>query len=356
MKEHPQLAATLARAEREGRCAVWTTKAGKEAVWKRVQCGELVSPYPHLFLSSGRWETLDAAAQTLHVIRGLAAYADDIVFCGPTAAVAYGLQAVNETLNLGIYIAKVSPKSIRRVLVRHVRRPTDTPPAPRRAQWMGASAAQLEGVQCSNGVSVLDIAVVLTQCAMLLPFAQALAIFDSAFALPTADAERVRAAARTLEAQEAVSRLLRFREPESANGGESFARGVMIEEGFPAPRVQERFFPATGGVRKTDYSWHLGNGDIIVGELDGKAKYGDPEMTQGRSPEEIAHAQVMREQELLACGVSRIVRFTFDEARERGPLIAKLVAAGVPRFGHAFAGALTSETISLGTLELGTAN
>lgn len=78
------------------------------------------------------------------------------------------------------------------------------------------------------------------------------------------------------------------------------------------------------------FLWRTTDGRIIVGELDGTAKYVDPKMTDRRSIQETVQAEREREQALFRAGVTKIVRLTFDDAVQQKPLIAKLRRAGVP--------------------------
>ncbi|WP_291788685.1 hypothetical protein [Bifidobacterium sp.] len=128
-----------------------------------------------------------------------------------------------------------------------------------------------------------------------------------------------------------IFKLLRYTDARSENGGESFARAVMIENGFSVPQLQVPFTdPLTGKQFRVDFLWRTADGRIIVGELDGTAKYVDPQMTDRKSIQETVQAEREREQALFRAGVTDIVRFTFDDAVRQKPLIAKLRRAGVP--------------------------
>ena len=117
----------------------------------------------------------------------------------------------------------------------------------------------------------------------------------------------------------------------SENGGESLARGTMIEAGFSIPQLQIPFTDPTTGERfRVDFLWRADDGRIIVGEFDGTAKYVDPEMTGRKSIQETVQTERNREQALRRAGVTEVVRFTFDDVLQRNPLIAKLRRAGVP--------------------------
>lgn len=106
---------------------------------------------------------------------------------------------------------------------------------------------------------------------------------------------------------------------------------MRIENGFAVPQLQVSFADSlTGKQFRVDFLWRTTDGRIIVGELDGTAKYVDPKMTDRRSIQETVQAEREREQALFRAGVTEIVRLTFDDAVQQKPLIAKLRRAGVP--------------------------
>ena len=70
-----------------------------------------------------------------------------------------------------------------------------------------------------------------------------------------------------------LRRLCCFANGLSENGGESFARGTMIDLGFMVPELQHEFVAPNSGVKyRCDFLWQLPGGGLIVGELDGYGK------------------------------------------------------------------------------------
>ncbi|MBW3091285.1 hypothetical protein [Bifidobacterium miconisargentati] len=122
-------------------------------------------------------------------------------------------------------------------------------------------------------------------------------------------------------------------DPLSENGGESLARAVMIEEGFPVPQLQ-RVLETPGNPGewyRVDFMWSFPGRYTVIAEYDGVVKYTDPAMTGRRSIQAVVNQQGERERKLYEWGVNRIVRLSYDDVMRRQPLIDKLCAAGLPR-------------------------
>lgn len=76
---------------------------------------------------------------------------------------------------------------------------------------------------------------------------------------------------------------------------ESQSRVLISTMGFPPPELQARFELADGRAAFTDFFWR----DFRhIGEFDGIGKYRDPELLQGRTPEEVLLAEKDREDDL----------------------------------------------------------
>lgn len=156
----------------------------------------------------------------------------------------------------------------------------------------------------------------LIDCSSALYFRCALSIFDSAFAHGVTANDVLEECEKDPCAHPAVAKLLLYANPDSDNGGESFARGTMIEEGFMPPMVQVPFI-VNGKSYRVDFLWKLADERIIVGEFDGTAKYVDPDMTDRRSIQGTVFLEREREDALRQAGVTDIVRFTFDDVLQK---------------------------------------
>lgn len=124
---------------------------------------------------------------------------------------------------------------------------------------------------------------------------------------------------------------MRFADGNSENGGESFARGVMIEEGFLPPRLQVEIPDPVepGRMYRVDYLWET-DGGVIVGELDGRDKLADPALRKGKSMADVLRDERTRESRLTATG-AKVMRFSFKDVLDRKRFVRMLEAFGVPR-------------------------
>ncbi len=151
-----------------------------------------------------------------------------------------------------------------------------------------------------------------------------------------------------------LRRLCFFKNGLSENGGESFARGTMIDLGFMVPELQHEFVAPNSRVKyRCDFLWRVLGGGLIVGELDGYDKYfvdstnsthaninfnssSDTQMLRNSYNQAAINRNIDRQAEresvlFRECGVSKIVRFNFADVVGVKNLERKLVEAGVPR-------------------------
>ena len=151
-----------------------------------------------------------------------------------------------------------------------------------------------------------------------------------------------------------LRRLCLFKNGLSENGGESFARGTMIDLGFMVPELQHEFVASNSRVKyRCDFLWRVSGGGLIVGELDGYGKYfvdstnsthaninfnssSDTQMLRNSYNQAAINRNIDRQAEresvlFRECGVSKIVRFNFADVVGVKNLERKLIEAGVPR-------------------------
>ncbi|EIK85663.1 AMP-dependent synthetase [Gardnerella greenwoodii] len=151
-----------------------------------------------------------------------------------------------------------------------------------------------------------------------------------------------------------LRRLCFFKNGLSENGGESFARGTMIDLGFMVPELQHEFVAPNSRVKyRCDFLWRVSGGGLIVGELDGYDKYfvdstnsthaninfnssSDTQMLRNSYNQAAINRNIDRQAEresvlFRECGVSKIVRFNFADVVGVKNLERKLVEAGVPQ-------------------------
>lgn len=315
MKAYPQIDTLLDQAENARRCAHSSDPLIQKGLYRRYRAGDLARPYPGLFTRAEYWHQLNEPEQSLHMARALRDLHPNWVFSGITAAAAHGFDHPRILHRQGLTITLPSHGSYRP----HEKLNIIYSPYPR------------EKAVIANGVAVTNPSRTLLDCGRTIDFVHSLPIFDDAASNGIEEKQILQECARTTLDCSRIFKLLRYTDARSENGGESFARAVMIENGFSVPQLQVPFTdPLTGKQFRVDFLWRTADGRIIVGELDGTAKYVDPQMTDRKSIQETVQAEREREQALFRAGVTEIVRFTFDDAVRQKPLIAKLRRAGVP--------------------------
>ena len=223
-----EIAELLAEAEEGGRCLVLRGRGSARvyrALERRVAAGTVVSPARGLYVSAGRWEGLKTDQRTLFLARGLQEQHPDWVFCGPTAAVAYGVD-VSWSLQGNIHVATTrSGHSPNGTLVhRH----------PILRQGEGASRIEMAG-----GLRVTSPERTLFDCLRRADFPRGLGMIDSALRSGVVSrdgfasyVESVRDGSR---GKDLVRGTLAWADPRSENGGESIARARMLLLGYACP-------------------------------------------------------------------------------------------------------------------------
>lgn len=313
MKKNVRVQEVLGNAERERRCAFASDKLESEALQRGVASGRLCRPYPGLFADTQTWQSLDPFERIRWQVRALSLKHPDWVYAASTAAVLYGLECPWELCSGKICVV------------------TD------RRHRHSSSNTQLCYVHTPGNIvarceefPVTSVVRTLVDCGLRYPFREVLPMYDSALRNGLTSMDEVCAVAETVHKAGPVRRLARYANGLSENGGESFCRGTMIEQGFPEPRLQVEFKGADGSKYRVDFLFVLANGRSVVVEYDGMQKYQDVAMTQGKTLPEVVVAEQNRERALLSY-VSQVVRVTYDDVKRRSPLVSKLSAAGIPR-------------------------
>lgn len=307
--------ALLRAAEQERRCAYGNDRAQRMALKRRERAGELVSPYRGLYVAQMYWQKLGVEQRSLHVIRTLARKHPQWVFAELSAVCLYGLQHANSLHDGTVCIAssggiggRDEPR-LRRLYMKHV---------PQRT---------------CRGMLVTSPERTLIDCAER-PFTHALAIYDSALRTGLTSVDAIDAlAVQSVCDRQAVSRLLRYADPRSENGGESLMRGIMIDHDFAVPLLQLEFEnPCNRSMPyRVDFCWKLADGRVIVAEYDGMAKYADVSNPNRASLQAKMEYERRREQDLKNQGATVIVHVVFEELISPAKLESKLLNAGVPK-------------------------
>ena len=326
-----EIAELLAEAEEGGRCLVLRGRGSARvyrALERRVAVGTVVSPARGLYVSAGRWEGLKMDQRTLFLARGLQEQHPDWVFCGPTAAVAYGVD-VSWSLQGNIHVATTrSGHSPNGTLVhRH----------PILRQGEGASRIEMAG-----GLRVTSPERTLFDCLRRADFPRGLGMIDSALRSGVVSRDGFTSYVESVRdgslGKDLVRGTLAWADTRSENGGESIARARMLLLGYACPELQVEVpnLVEGGAPFRADYCWVRADGVVILGELDGTDKYVEEEMTRGRSIDEVLSDEKDRESRISLYDVV-VMRFRFGLTADPDAFAAHLDRYGVPRRGSELA-------------------
>lgn len=319
----------LEDAESAGRCYVPVSRDIAQRFNRLARSGEVISPLRGMFVRAQTWNDLHPDTRDLFKIRALAAQHPNWVFCRQSAALVHGL-----------WIPWKACGDI------HVMTTVDS-------NCQNASGITRHHVGTLRSVVVGDVRITTLDrstfdCLRSLPFEAGLGVADSWLRMTGGTredllnlVERMGASCPGVrQAWETAS----FSDGRSENGGESYARAVMIGLGFEAPELQVEVRDPIdpGHVYRPDYQWALSDGSIVYGELDGLDKYSDPEMTKGLTPEQVRQNERIRESRIALPGCS-VVRFSMRDVSNPGRLAAILSLYHVP---HQASGARRSRVVT----------
>ena len=305
--------------ERTGLCLVPPNESLRKALVERVRKGDLVSPYPGLYARTRYWTDLTLPEQALCIIRTLSCKHPSWVFCFTSAALVHGLQ-VSYWLLDEVHIASTRNAETGK-LVRHIENLAD------------------DEVEIVHGIPVTSFERTVFDCMRDLSFPLALAVADSAVRSGRLTTEHLvretRERYRGFRNVDRFQAIAGFADGRSENGGESFARAVMIEQGVMMPELQVELIDPLdlGRSYRGDFFWELSlisDESDVAGELDGQEKMTNAEMLGGRTTAEAFRQERLRESRLTALNL-RVARFTFSDVRRVDPLMRTLDAYGIPR-------------------------
>lgn len=305
----------LGRSSAEGLLLAPASASSAKALARMCRQGIAVRPHRGLYALQSTWEKLDTRERYLMRIRSLASLHPGWVFCLHSAAALYGLELPNAAMRSVHIVSSRSglDSGIRRHHLRNI-----------------------EPARC-EGIYVTPFAQTVWSSIEDLEFPYALGVADSALRLLDCTAEeflesvpkRLRESRPHAYAADVVS----YADKRSENGGESFARAVMIEQGVMPPELQVQHRDPITSIRyRVDYEWRLAT-CTVAGELDGTGKYTRIARTHGKSVEDIIREERQRESRLRNQGM-KFARFTFEQVRSVEPFLAILDACGIPRIGR----------------------
>lgn len=311
------IAEALSHARAKRMCLASNSGNGIKLLERRVEGGQLVRVFPHLYEEPAYWDGLPLLEKALRVIRGAALLHPEWIFCDTSAAIAYGLQ-VSQPNPAVIHIV-TTPRAHTASTAHIVRHVLNNP-----------------SICTAGGVRVVDLATCVTGCLSTLDLPHGLAVADSCLRSNCLQKEAIEQSLAHINRRSRRNRALRTAQaadPRAENGGESVARGTMIELGFKVPDLQVEIPNPLDSAHpyRVDFLWPEDIGQTaIIGELDGMGKYSDPDMLRDKTSLRAFSDERIRESRLTITN-ARIMRFHFDDVLDRNRFSQLLDAFGVPR-------------------------
>lgn len=267
---HRWVDSQLASAEHEKICAIAHSKAEVHRFRQAVEEGIACEVVTHQFVRKELWQTeLSAGARALYMMRTAQKINPELVFAGPSAAVAYGLSVSNRYLNQ-LWV-KASPGTHRR-----------------NDAGVRSILVARDNEESVGGLRVTSHARTIGDCLRVMDFRAGLAVADSALRTWATSCEElwgdVRKACPRMSGIRRVEGVMRLANGKAESGGESIARAVMLELGIAPPVLQRAVTSPIDRklIYRVDFSWDVANG-LILAESDGSEKYESPEMRGDKS-------------------------------------------------------------------------
>lgn len=316
MKHEVRLKDLFRDAEAEHRCLVPSTEAERRQLVRLRKMGEVISPDRGTFARTVIWESLNPQEQAMMRMRTLSMLHASWTFCGISAAIAYGLEVPPELMSvLHVCIPGASHGRSLDALMRH--------------HLPSCKTEIMQGilVTCPER-TIADVL-----CG--LDFSDGLAAADSflrAAGITRRDLARILDDCPRLHGIRQARLTAAHADGRSENGGESKARATILRLGYAAPELQIEIDDPIEKDRKyrVDFLWERADGRLVAGELDGRKKYSDPEMTQGKSTISVMAEERLRESRIAATGVM-VMRFSFMDTLNDQWFSRILDTFGIPK-------------------------
>lgn len=311
-----QCRAAVLIAQSRGACYASTSKAEQRQLRRMVQRGELVCPITGIFASASWWAELNPNERALAKIRGLSKKHPEWVFCDMSAALIHGLWVPYDASDkLHILTPRKTPSKNSPTIERHF-------------------SNTLECTEI-DGVRVTQLIRTAFDCCRAYPVRKCLGVADSTIRLMQQDSvwlkQQFQTFSRHHKGWKQACVIASLANPLAENGGESLARATMIMLGFQTPQLQvEKENPIDGNIYRLDFCWLLPDGTQVAGELDGREKYTNPEMTGSKTIGDILLEERLRESHINALRIP-VARFSIKDVRDPVRLARILDAFGVPR-------------------------
>ncbi|BDR53096.1 hypothetical protein KIM372_10030 [Bombiscardovia nodaiensis] len=292
---------------------------------RRVRKGTVQLVQPQLYAPAAYWRELSYSDKALHIIRATAKQHSDWTFCYLSAALLWGL---TDTVFLRgqMHVAVTNHTHVRR------------------QGCIKFHYTRLNRPAFRRGVAATPLLQTVYDCARRLDYCNAMAICDVAmrkFGLTQQQLIRYAEQFPHSWGQRRAFYVFTHARGLSESGGESIACALF--DGWGYQQAQQQISIASplrkGKQIRLDFLWITSDGRHIAGELDGRVKYVNPTMTQGRELTDIILNEKDRETEVSLLGFT-LVRFSFQQLQQkRGSIVReKLHMAGVPQVPQASEG------------------
>ena len=262
---------------------------------------------PGTYLSGDVFDGLDTVERHRELIRAtLPGVSPDAVVSHQSAAVLHGLPA------WALPLERV-----------HVTR--DRSGGGKRTRHLHSHSAPLpaEDVVRCDGVAVTSVARTVADLCRTVPFEAAVAVGDAGLrvaSLPVAAVADALAYAVGRPGHPAARRALDFLDGRSESVGESRSRVALAALGFDAPGLQASLLDEHGRfLGRVDFLFADAG---VVGEFDGKVKYGKY-LREGQDPGEVVFAEKQREDAIRDTGWE-VVRWTWSDLENPAVIDARI--------------------------------
>ena len=308
-------------AEKSSRCIVGTTPRDAARLRRAVAAGKLISTFPRLYVRETYWTNLKRRERSLHILRGLQFLHPNWVFAGLSAALAHGLS---------VTCSMLTPVCVATSYRAHERN----------QKGIIRVTVEKDEPVVVNDLQATSLERTLFDCLRMLDFPHGLAVADSALRMAGQTCDwliaQMESMPRGCKGWSHALATAVWADPRAESGGESIARSRMLLLGYELPDLQvEVLNKIEGGFYYGDFGWKRPNGSLLIGELDGRAKYTDLEMTGGKTMAEVMADERLRESRVSAAGAT-IMRFSFKDMMLDEQFRRILDTYGVPRASRAY--------------------
>ena len=323
MRANRDIEAKLDQSEDAMRWLAPSSRAEYQALRRRTVAGDLREPFPGLFGRTGTCGSLGPRGCAYRTLKTLTRMHPDWCFCSFSAAVLHGIHvpfAYLDSVHLAVSPGRYSANS--RAITRHERK---------------HETARVEEAL----VTPIDETV--TDCLCAAPFADGLAIADSALHWHLTSPSQLKCYLSDhgtwRKGIVRARRVLSYADGRAEGGGESLVRAIIIDAGFVLPELQVEMDDPLGtrSFVRVDFYWLLAGGRVVVLEFDGLQKYLSHDTEQPHATgKDVRNAikklsdERARESRINLTGAT-VIRLTSRDARDASYVVKLLERAGVPR-------------------------